>query len=174
MLFYEFCGTAFVVSAYTLSFFDPLARSIAYFIGFILLFHVTGAHFNPATTLADYLNKKSSGTYTTETDKKNALKLMCMVIFIQMIGSLMGVLITYLLAKFYLPSYRLYPKGGLGGLYTYTDSNYEVGFQYARIFGQEVLQTCLFTLFYLALTQSKDVYTQRSNFLLRGLALVYI
>jgi glycerol uptake facilitator-like aquaporin len=102
VLFFEFLGTAFVVSAYTLSRFDTLTRSIAYFIGFILLFHVTGAHFNPATTLADYLHQKSQGKYTSECDKKSAFKMMLYVIFTQMMGSLFGVLITFLLAKFYI------------------------------------------------------------------------
>lgn len=55
VLLYEFCGTAFIVLTYTLSYYDALARAMAYFILFILFFHVTGAHFNPATSLADFL-----------------------------------------------------------------------------------------------------------------------
>jgi hypothetical protein len=55
VLFYEFIGTSFIVLSYTLSNNDEMARAMAYFILFVLFFHVTGAHFNPATSLADYL-----------------------------------------------------------------------------------------------------------------------
>lgn len=80
MLFYEFLGTAVVTYAYTLCRNDYLARSTAYLIGFVLLFHVTGAHFNPATTLACFYNDKSNGRFKTEDDKWNGLKMMGWVI----------------------------------------------------------------------------------------------
>ena len=82
VLFYEFLGTALVTYAYTFCRADYLARGAAYLIGFVLLFHVTGAHFNPATTLACYLNDKSKGRFKNDDDKLNALKLMGWVILV--------------------------------------------------------------------------------------------
>jgi glycerol uptake facilitator-like aquaporin len=49
-LLYEFLGTAFQVYAY--AFFIPIARGLAYFIGWIISYQITGAEFNPATTFA--------------------------------------------------------------------------------------------------------------------------
>jgi len=174
VLFYEFCGTAFTVLAFTTSIGDSMARALAYFILFVLFFNVTGAHFNPATSFADYLYHQNSGKYPHAVDRKNAFKLLLVTILVQILGALLGLLFTYLLVKYYLATYQLYPVNNLDGLYMYIDNLGEIGFQYARIFGQEVLQTCLFTLFYLALTQGKDKYTTKSNFLLKGLALAYI
>lgn len=55
---------------------------MAYFILFVLFFHVTGAHFNPATSFADYLYNQSSGKYPELIDRKNALKLLLLTFFI--------------------------------------------------------------------------------------------
>ena len=52
-----------------------------------------------------------------------------------MIGALFGLLFTYLLAKYYLTSYQLYPMTGMDGLYQYIENTNEMGFQFARIFG---------------------------------------
>jgi glycerol uptake facilitator-like aquaporin len=49
---YELLGTAMVTFAFTASFFDPLIRALAYFIVYLIAQHISGAHFNPATTLA--------------------------------------------------------------------------------------------------------------------------
>ena len=81
-MFYEFLGTSFIVLTYTLSANNSLARAIAYFILFVLFFHVTGAHFNPATSLADFLYHQTSGKYPHLVDRKNAMKLLFLTIFI--------------------------------------------------------------------------------------------
>jgi len=102
VLFYEFLGTSFIVLTYTLSNNDELARAMGYFILFVLFFHVTGAHFNPATSFADYLYSHFSGKYPQLIDRKNALKLLLLTFLIQILGSLFGLLLTYLLAKYYI------------------------------------------------------------------------
>jgi glycerol uptake facilitator-like aquaporin len=62
-LIYEFFGIAFQVYAY--AYWNPLYRGFAYFIGWLLAYHITGAEFNPATTVGrffgvkDYNNWKS-------------------------------------------------------------------------------------------------------------------
>ncbi len=54
-LFYEFLGSALVVYAFNFTMNDYMARGFAYFIGWIVCASVSGAHFNPATSLAVYL-----------------------------------------------------------------------------------------------------------------------
>ena len=54
ILFFEALGTAVMSFAYTLCYFDYITRCIAYFMCFVLFYHISGAHFNPATTLAVY------------------------------------------------------------------------------------------------------------------------
>ena len=59
ILFYEFCGTALMTYTYDLSpGLDPLMRAYAYFLGFIIAYQVSGAHFNPATSLAVFISEK--------------------------------------------------------------------------------------------------------------------
>ena len=55
-LMFEFIGTGFLTWAYNFSTPDPnLGRAFAYFICWILAVTVSGAHFNPAVSLAVYL-----------------------------------------------------------------------------------------------------------------------
>lgn len=55
LLFYEFCGSALVVYAFNFSYVDSFTRAFAYFMGWMFAVTISGAHFNPATTLAVYL-----------------------------------------------------------------------------------------------------------------------
>jgi glycerol uptake facilitator-like aquaporin len=57
-LLYEFFGTAFVVYAFALSDKDPWYRAVAFFAGYIFAIHVSGGHFNPATSLAVFICEK--------------------------------------------------------------------------------------------------------------------
>ena len=63
-LLYEFLGIALQVYAY--AFFSPIARGLAYLIGWIISYQITGAEFNPAITIArvlaikDYKNFKAA------------------------------------------------------------------------------------------------------------------
>lgn len=60
VLFYEFCGTAFLTYTFSLSpNHDPKLRGLAYMISFIIAFTVSGALFNPATSLAVFLSEKN-------------------------------------------------------------------------------------------------------------------
>jgi glycerol uptake facilitator-like aquaporin len=55
ILLYEFIGTAFMVSAFNST---PLARPWVYFVFWIVAYKVSGAHFNPATSLAVFIVEK--------------------------------------------------------------------------------------------------------------------
>lgn len=54
-LFFEFIGTALIVYAYNYTGAGYMGRGFAYLIGWIIAVSISGAHFNPAVTLAVYL-----------------------------------------------------------------------------------------------------------------------
>ncbi len=54
-LVYEFLGTALVTYSFTLGSQSHEARAVAYLIGWVLASQISGAHFNPAVTLAVYI-----------------------------------------------------------------------------------------------------------------------
>ena len=55
ILLYEFIGTAFMVYAFNCG---PLARPFVFFIFWVIAYKVSGAHFNPATSLAVFIAEK--------------------------------------------------------------------------------------------------------------------
>ena len=59
-LVYEFIGSAIVTWAFNIGAKDNSTRAVAYFIGYLFAVNVSGAHFNPATSLAVYLTEKDS------------------------------------------------------------------------------------------------------------------
>lgn len=65
VLLYEFLGTAVVTYAYTLSNFATYIRALAYFIAFVVCAHISGAHLNPATTLACHISDRLIGRHAT-------------------------------------------------------------------------------------------------------------
>ena len=69
VLIYEALGTAFVTVAFTLSMQIDMIRAFAYFAAFLFAWHITGAHFNPATTLACFLYDKLSGKHSNIIDE---------------------------------------------------------------------------------------------------------
>ena len=68
ILFFEFLGSAVVSFAFTLAYFDFFARAMAFFMCFVLFHHISGAHFNPATSFAVYLKEKIVGKYKNDDD----------------------------------------------------------------------------------------------------------
>lgn len=51
----EFAGTALWVYSFNFTFASYFGRAFCYFIGWMLFVAVSGAHFNPATTLGVYI-----------------------------------------------------------------------------------------------------------------------
>ena len=72
VLLIEALGSAVMSFAFTLSNNDDFARAVAYFMCFMCFFQISGAQFNPATSLAVYLKESLNGKYTTSADKSNA------------------------------------------------------------------------------------------------------
>jgi len=58
ILVYEFFGTALLVYAYGVSNKAQYAFPLAYFMGWLLSYHITGAEFNPAISLASFITMK--------------------------------------------------------------------------------------------------------------------
>lgn len=57
-LIFEFFGTAMMIYAYNFADGSDYARSFTYFVAWIIAVSISGAHFNPATTLAVFINEK--------------------------------------------------------------------------------------------------------------------
>lgn len=55
---YEFCGSALISYAFNLSNQSSYVRAFAYVIGYVIANHISGAHFNPATSLAVFMTEK--------------------------------------------------------------------------------------------------------------------
>lgn len=83
---YEFCGSALTVYAFNFSDGNYLTRALTYLIGWFFAVTVSGAHFNPATTL---------GVFIYEKNFKEHAKFLILYMFAQFTGSLAGALITF-------------------------------------------------------------------------------
>lgn len=110
-LLYEFVGTAVMIYAFNcMPVLPPLfpealteisvrARPLAYFIMWVLAFKISGAHFNPATSLAVFI---------TERQMKN-LPGFLFTFLAQLCGAYLGIAISYLLIKDYFANYAMPP-----------------------------------------------------------------
>jgi glycerol uptake facilitator-like aquaporin len=58
ILVFEFFGTALLVYGYQVSNKATIAFPLAYFMGWMLSYHITGAEFNPAISLASFIVNK--------------------------------------------------------------------------------------------------------------------
>ena len=71
---------------------------MAYFIGWMIACSVSGAHFNPATSLAVFIYER----------KKSNTKTFLSFIMSQILGAFAGVLVVWMLARYY--GAELYPN----------------------------------------------------------------
>ena len=74
-LVYEFVGSAVITYSYTLTSKDPFLRSIVFLAMYLFAVHISGAHFNPATSFAVYLSEKG-----IEKRKSNLRYLLCAIL----------------------------------------------------------------------------------------------
>ena len=92
MLIYEFIGTSIITFAFVLGYSSPNElRAFAFFIAWVIAYEISGAHFNPATTLAVFIIERHC---------KNLMGMLFTVLF-QLMGAFFGVLISFLLFKDY-------------------------------------------------------------------------
>lgn len=106
-----------------------MIRGLSFFIGYLIAVRVSGAHFNPATTLAVFVIKQNY---------KQDLVYLGLAMFVQFLGGLAGLLVTYLLIKNF-GSYSLLPANN--SLYYYNGTVF-----FGRVCLQEFLWTFTFTL----------------------------
>ena len=99
-LVYEFFGGALTVYAFNFTGGRPLQRAFSYFVGWLIAVSVSGAHFNPATTLGVYL---AEGKYMRQIVR------MLLYWLIQIMGAFLGVLITFLIFKDPVEGFLLWP-----------------------------------------------------------------
>jgi glycerol uptake facilitator-like aquaporin len=172
-LLYEFLGTALVTSAFNLGAKNAMVRAGAYLGAYLFASSVSGAHFNPATTVAVYLTEISA-------------------IVVQVMGAFLGTLIAFCALKDYFAgagtnylsyktsSFSLFPVPvGFGvtnyyeGQYYYMDrTETEPSVYFMRVSMQEVLETFIFTFIFLAL-QYDGLYAKSSR-VLKGIALYHV
>lgn len=133
----EFFGSMLITIAYIfpIAMANPFdTRAFAYFTGWIFAASISGAHFNPATSIAVFMmEKKKSG---------QAVYLIFEVI-IQFVGSFTGILICYLIMKptFGIDQAPLFPSG---------PTNLErISPYYLKIMFIETIMTFIFTFAFL-------------------------
>lgn len=128
------------------------ARGVAYFAMWIVAFKITGAHFNPATSLAVFICER----------RMSNLVGFFLTFLAQLIGAYLGIGLSYLLIKDYLGNYSLIPSSSPIDLYIGLTDVY-----WARPILQETLQTFTFTLAYLVLVYEPSL--QKVDRILKGL-----
>lgn len=145
----EFCGGALTVYAFNFTTASYIARAFAYFVGWLIAVSVSGAHFNPATTLGVYLSEGKYG--------KQILRMLLYWLF-QIMGAFAGVLITYLIFNEPVEGYLLWPMEQNRDVATRFFS--EAGnLYYAKICFLESLNTFTFVYIYLLVIYKPQLRT---------------
>ena len=140
-LIYEFCGSALTVYAFNFTTANYYARAFSYTIGWIIAVSVSGAHFNPATSIAVYL---AEGKYLRQIVR------LILYWFFQLCGAFCGVLITFLIFNEPIEGYLLWPMVQNPDVATRFIS--ELGnVYYAKVCFLEFLNTFMFCFIYLLL-----------------------
>lgn len=110
---------------------------MAYFIVYLVAHHISGAHFNPAISLACFVNDKlraGASSRKEMIENKDSVKQLLVTMLAQLLGSALGILIVYVLAKDYSASLYMLPNISMT-IYHYFDvfTNTD-GYQFTRIF----------------------------------------
>lgn len=127
-----------------------MARACAFFMVWLMANSVSGAHFNPASSLVVFLYQRQY--------RKHIVLLIGFVLS-QIAGCFFGILISYLCTKYYGPP-TMYPNFFIGTLensqtesiyftFSYEPSLKLYHLKYSRIIFQEILQSFIFTLIFL-------------------------
>lgn len=180
---YEMLGSAIVTWAYNLGYKNTTLRAVAYLVGYLFAVNVSGAHFNPATSVAVYLTEKDQ--------KQKNLRYLIVVIIMQLVGCYFGILVSFLLLRDYLSgptssyvdyaidSYSLFPVPPSNtpkynnAIYYYMDkTETEPSVYVMRVAMQEILQTFCFTFVFLAMRY--DALFAKTSRVVKGLALFHV
>ncbi|CDW77777.1 mip family channel protein [Stylonychia lemnae] len=160
ILLYEFCGSALVTYAFSLADgHDSLTRAYAYFLGFIIAYQISGAHFNPATSLAVFISEKNCKTFAA----------FAVTILSQYAGALAGIFVTYLLAKY--RQFEIYPDFTKNQKGDFLYFNEDGDPYWGRLVLHEFLHTFTFTYVYLIVKYDKTM--QKVDRLLQAFCLTF-
>ena len=90
MLLFEFTGAALITYSYNFNPTDYQTRAFSYFVAWLFAVSISGAHFNPATTLAVYLYEQKY---------RDNLQYFIFCVFTQICGCYAGILISFMFMK---------------------------------------------------------------------------
>ena len=148
-LFFEFFGTALMVYAYNFTAASYMGRGFAYFIGWMIAVSISGAHFNPATTLAVYL---AEGKYLRQIGR------LILYILVQFAGGFMGIFFSWLVLKSPVMGYLMWPhiQDPSVAIWYFSDLG---NIYYAKIVFLEILNTMTFLIIYLLVIYKPSLRT---------------
>lgn len=160
--FNEFLGTAVMIYAFNFTKASYMGRAFAYFVMWMISVSVSGAHFNPATTLAVYI---AEGKFMRQ------LVRLLVYWLVQLCGAYFGIFITYFILNQPVNGYLLWPMvqdpdsriwffSELGNIY------------YAKIIILEVLHTFMFSLIYLLVIYKPSLRTVDE--IIKGLGISFV
>eukprot|EP00347_Sterkiella_histriomuscorum_P012485 403368395 len=163
-LFFEFLGTMGVVYAFNFTANNYFQRAMTYFAFWVLAVAISGAHFNPATTLAVYLAEGKFG--------KQIGRLLLYWLF-QLMGAFAGILMVYLIFNEPVQGYFLWPSQNIVGNAGATRFFSEfLNVYYGKILFLEMFATFIFCYVYLNVIYSPTLRTVDE--ILKGIAVALV
>ena len=155
-LIYEFLGSALMVYAYNIG--AATNSGIAYFIGWMLAYHISGAEFNPAVSFASFFARKdwSKGS------------LLGLTLVAQLLGSFFGVFLVFLLLSD-KGTFTLKPPGTPMFNNLFDPLNPEP--YWARILFLSVVPTFLFITLYLVIRFERSM--KKVDRMIKGLGVSF-
>lgn len=160
-LVYEFVGSAILECAFNFTQASYMARSFAYFVAWLLAVSVSGAHFNPAVSLAVYL---AEGKYARQIGR------LLLYWLFQLCGFFFGCLIVYMIFNNPVNTYLLWPMAQNPDVRIWFFSE-EGNIYYGKILFLEIFNTFLFVLTYLFVIYKPSLRTVDE--IIKGLALAF-
>lgn len=137
---------------------------MSYFAFWVLAVSISGAHFNPATSLAVYL---AEGKYGRQIGR------LLLYWFVQICGAFAGILMVYLIFNEPLQGYFLWPSqtiaGGVGATRFFSE---QLNIYYGKVLWTEMFSTFIFTYAYLLVIYKPTMRTVDE--VLKGIALALV
>jgi glycerol uptake facilitator-like aquaporin len=158
-LVYEFIGSCIVVTSFNYTQASYMARAFGYFVMWVLAVSVSGAHFNPAVSLAVYI---AEGKYGRQIGR------LLLYWFVQLCGAFAGCLFVYMIFNMPVNAYFLWPQLQNPDVRIWFFSE-KGNIYYAKIIFLETFNTFLFILTYLFVIYKPSLRTVDE--IIKGLAM---
>jgi len=157
-LVYEFVGSAVLLCAFNFTMTSYMARAFAYFVAWLMCVSVSGAHFNPAVSLAVYL---AEGKYARQIGR------LLLYWLVQLCGFFFGTLIVYMIFNNPVNAYLLWPMAQSPDVRIWFFSE-KGNIYYGKIVFLEIFNTFLFVITYLFVIYKPSLRTVDE--IIKGLA----